>query len=249
MLFPGVGTLVNVVTVLLGAGLGVLLGHRIPDRVRDLVMDALGLVTLLIGGLSAWAVTDAALAAYVGDGAPLLIVLASLVLGGIVGAALRLQERVETVGGALQRRLTRGAGSAERHRFVEGFVAASLVFCTGPLTVLGSLNDGLGNGAEQLYLKATLDGFAAIAFAATFGWGVAASALTILVVQGSLTVVGVLLGDVLPDAHLAAVTAVGGLMLVGVSLRLLRVREIAVADLLPGLLIAPVLVQVVGMVH
>ena len=146
----------------------------------------------------------------------MLIVLASLVLGGIVGAALRLQERVEAVGGALQRRLTRGAGSAERHRFVEGFVTASLVFCTGPLTVLGSLNDGLGNGADQLYLKATLDGFAAIAFAATFGWGVAASALTILVVQGSLTVVGVLLGDVLPDAHLAAVTAVGGLMLVGV---------------------------------
>jgi uncharacterized membrane protein YqgA involved in biofilm formation len=249
MVFPGVGTLVNVVTVLLGAGLGVLLGHRIPDRVRDLVMDALGLVTLLIGGLSAWAVTDAALASYVGNGAPMLIVLASLVLGGILGAALRLQERVETLGGALQRRLTRGAGSAERHRFVEGFVTSSLVFCTGPLTVLGSLNDGLGNGADQLYLKATLDGFAAIAFAATFGWGVAASALTILVVQGSLTVVGVLLGDVLPDAHLAAVTAVGGLMLVGVSLRLLRVREIAVADLLPGLLVAPVLVQVVGMVH
>ena len=249
MLFPGVGTAVNVLTVLLGAGLGVLVGHRIPDRVRDVVMDALGLVTLLIGGLSAWAVTDGALAAYVGDGAPMLIVLASLVLGGIVGAALRLQERVEGLGGVLQRRLSRGAGSAERHRFVEGFVAASLVFCTGPLTVLGSLNDGLGNGADQLFLKATLDGFAAIAFAATFGWGVAASALTVLAVQGSLTVVGVLLGDVLPNAHLSALTAVGGLMLVGVSLRLLRVREIAVADLLPGLLLAPVLVQIVGMVR
>jgi uncharacterized membrane protein YqgA involved in biofilm formation len=247
--FPGVGTLVNVLTVLLGAGVGVLLGHRIPDRVRDLVMDALGLVTLLIGGLSAVAVTDAALASYVGSGAPMLIVLAALVVGGIVGAALRLQARVEQLGGLLQRRLTRGAGSAERHRFVEGFVAASLVFCTGPLTVLGSLNDGLGNGADQLLLKATLDGFAAVAFAATFGWGVAASALTVLVVQGSLTVLGVLLGDVLPDAHLAAVTAVGGLMLVGVALRLLRIREIAVADLLPALLVAPLLVHVVGMVR
>ena len=246
---PGIGTAVNVLTVLLGAAVGVLLGHRIPDRVRDLVMDALGLVVLLIGGLSAVAVTDAALSSYVGSGAPMLIVLAALVVGGIIGATLRLQDRVESLGGALQRRLSSGAGSVERHRFVEGFVAASLVFCTGPLTVLGSLNDGLGNGADQLFLKATLDGFAAIAFAATFGWGVAASAVTVLAVQGSLTLAGVLLGDVLPDAHLSAITAVGGLTLIGVSLRLLRIREIAVADLLPGLLVAPLLVQVVGMVR
>ena len=103
----------------------------------------------------------------------------------------------------------------ERHRFIEGFVVSSLVFCTGPLTILGSLNDGLGQGADQLFLKSALDGFAAIAFAASFGWGVAASALTVLVVQGGLTVVGLLLGDVLPDAHVAALTATGGLLLVG----------------------------------
>ena len=114
-------------------------------------------------------------------------------------------------------------------------MVSSLIFCTGPLTILGSLNDGLGNGADQLFLKSTLDGFAAIAFAASFGWGVAASAVTIVVVQGSLTVLGVALGDVLPDAHLAAVTATGGLLLVGVALRLLRIREIPVADLLPAL--------------
>ncbi len=241
-MFPGVGTVVNVVTVLLGSAIGVLLGHRIPDRVRDLVMDALGLVTLLIGGLSAWAVTDRALVDEVPRGAPVLVVLGALVIGGVVGSLLRIQERVESVGGFLQRRLVGPVASADRRRFIEGFVAASLVFCTGPLTVLGSLNDGLGNGAEQLYLKATLDGFAAIAFAATFGWGVAASAVTIVVVQGSLTVLGVLLGDVLPDPYLAAVTATGGLLLVGVALRLLRIREIPVADLLPALLVAPVLV-------
>jgi uncharacterized protein len=247
--FPGVGTLVNVATVLLGAGLGVLLGHRIPERVRDLVMDTLGLVTLLIGGLSAVAVTDAALTSYVGSGAPLLVVLGALVIGGIVGSLLRVQERIESVGGWLQRRLTGTAAAPERRRFIEGFVTASLVFCTGPLTVLGSLSDGLGNGADQLFLKATLDGFAAIAFAASFGWGVAASAVTVVVVQGALTVVGVLVGDVLPDAHLAALTAVGGLMLVGVGLRLLRIREIPVADLLPALLVAPVLVQIVGAIR
>lgn len=248
-MIPGVGTAVNVVTVLVGAGAGVLLGHRLPVRTRDVVTDCLGLVTLLIAALSAMAVVEPALSDEVGSSAPLLIVLGALVLGGIAGSLLRLESRVESLGGWLQRRLVGGAGSVERHRFIEGFVVSSLVFCTGPLTILGSLSDGLGLGADQLFLKATLDGFAAIAFAASFGWGVAASALTVLVVQGGLTVLGVLLGDVLPDAHLAALTATGGLLLVGVALRLLRVREIPVADLLPALLVAPLLVQFAAWLH
>lgn len=248
-MIPGIGTLVNVGTVLVGSAAGVLLGNRLPVRTRDVVTDALGLVTLLIAGTSATAVLDADLAAYVGTAAPMLIVLGSLLVGGIVGSLLRLESRVEALGGWLQRRLAGDAGSAERHRFVEGFVIASLVFCTGPLTILGSLNDGLGNGADQLFLKAALDGFAAIAFAASFGWGVAASALTVVVVQGGLTLVGMGLGDVLPAAHLAAVTATGGLLLVGVALRLLRVREIPVADLLPALLVAPLLVQLAGVLR
>lgn len=242
-MIPGIGTLVNVATVLIGALIGVLLGNRLPARTRDVVTDALGLVTLLIAGTSAIAVLSPELSDRVGSSAPILIVLSSLLIGGIVGSLLRLEERVESLGGWLQRRLTKEAGSVDRQRFIEGFVTSSLIFCTGPLTILGSLNDGLGNGADQLFLKATLDGFAAIAFAASFGWGVAASAVTIVVIQGSLTVVGLLLGDVLPDAHLAAITATGGLLLVGVALRLLRIREVPVADLLPALLVAPVLVQ------
>ena len=239
----GTGTVVNVATVLVGATIGVLLGNRLPVRTRDVVTDALGLVTLLIAGTSAVAVLDPGLAREVGTSAPMLIVLGSLLVGGIVGSLLRLEARVESFGGWLQKRMSGETGSVERHRFIEGFVTASLLFCTGPLTILGSLNDGLGNGADQLYLKAVLDGFAAIAFAASFGWGVAASALTVIAIQGSLTVVGALLGDVLPAAHLAALTAVGGLLLVGVALRLLRIREIPVADLLPALLVAPLLVQ------
>jgi len=242
----GTGTAVNVATVLLGSAVGVLAGNRLPSRTRDLVTDALGLVTLLIAALSAVAVTDPALSDAVGSHAPLLIVLASLVVGGIVGSLLRLEERVESLGGWLQQRLSGASDSVERARFIEGFVTSSLVFCTGPLTILGSLSDGLGHGADQLYLKATLDGFAAIAFAASFGWGVAASALTVLVVQGSITALGAVLGDVLSDAGLAAVTAAGGLMLVGVALRLLRIREIAVADLLPGLVVAHLLVSAVA---
>lgn len=244
-MIPGTGTAVNVATVLLGSLVGVLLGHRLPERTRDAVTDGLGLVTLLIAAGSAAAVGDEALEAAVGASAPMLIVLGSVLLGGIAGSLLRLEQRVEGLGGLVQARLAHGgeAGNVERQRFVEGFVVASLVFCTGPLAVLGSLNDGLGKGADELYLKAAIDGFAAVAFAASFGWGVAASALTVLVVQGSLTLLGLGLGDVLPPAHLAAVTAVGGLLLVGVSLRLLRIREIPVADLLPALLVAPVLVE------
>ncbi len=242
-MIPGTGTAVNVVTVLLGAVLGKLLGNRLPVRTRELVTDALGLTTLLIAATSAAVVLDEDLAERVGDSAPLLIVLGSLVIGGVVGSLLRLEERVEQFGGWMQRRLAGETGSVERQRFIDGFVLSSLIFCTGPLTVLGSLNDGLGNGADQLFLKATLDGFAAMAFAASFGLGVAASAVTIVVVQGGLTVVGVLLGDVLSDATLAAVTATGGLLLVGVALRLLRIREIPVVNLLPALLVAPVLVQ------
>jgi uncharacterized membrane protein YqgA involved in biofilm formation len=246
---PGLATLVNVATVLAGAIIGVALGNRMPRRTRDVVTDALGLVTLLIAATSALDVLSPDLSDEIGDSAPMLVVLGSLVVGAIVGSLLRLEQRLEGLGGWLQRRLSSAAGSTERDRFIEGFVVSSLVFCSGPLTILGSLNDGLGNGPEQILLKAALDGFAAVAFAASFGWGVAASALTIVVVQGTLTLVGVGLGDVLPAAHLAAITAVGGLLLVGVALRLLRIREIPVADLLPALLVAPALVEVARLLH
>ncbi len=248
-MIPGVGTAVNVAAVLVGAALGRLVGNRLPARTRELVTDGLGLVTLLIAATSAMAVLEPQLTDEVGDNAPMLIVLGAVLIGGIAGSLLRLEMRVESFGGWLQRKLAGETSSAERHRFIEGFVISSLIFCTGPLTILGALNDGLGNGADQLFLKSALDGFAAIAFAAAFGWGVAASVLTIVLIQGSLTVVGVLLGDVLPDAHLAAITATGGLLLVGIALRLLRIREIPVADLLPALLVAPVLVLFVGAVR
>jgi hypothetical protein len=248
--FPGVGTLVNVLAVLVGTGIGVLVGHRLTQRTRDVVTDALGLVTLLIAASAALAVSDPALTAAVGDSAPMLIVLGALVLGGIVGSMLGIEDGLERFGAWLQRRLTRRlpadrSDGAERQRFIEGFVTASLVFCVGPLTVLGSINDGLGNGADELFLKSALDGFASIAFAASLGWGVGASALAVLVVQGSLTAFGAVLGDILPDAHVAALTATGGLMLVGVALRLLRLKPLPVGDLLPGLVLAPLLTAAV----
>jgi uncharacterized membrane protein YqgA involved in biofilm formation len=274
-MFPGFGTVVNVAAVLTGSGLGLLLGHRLPRRTRDTVTDALGLVTLLIGGLSALEVTSSALTSAVGPSAPVLIVLGSLLIGGIIGSLLDIEARLEGFGGWLRQLLARrrghgahdglrgggahdglggaelgsAAGSDARSRFIEGFVSASLVFCVGPLTILGSLSDGLGLGSQQLILKATLDGFASIAFAASLGIGVMASAVAVAAVQGSLTLVGLLIGSSMPAAHLAALTATGGLMLLGVGLRLLHIRMVPVGNLLPALVVAPALVQVVAVLR
>ncbi len=243
-MFIGVGTLTNVATVTVGSGLGLIVGHRLSERVRSTVTSALGLVTLLIAAQSTMAVSDPDLLRAVGTSAPVLIVLGALVIGGIIGSWFRLEDRLEETGAWLQRRLTKGDTGESRDRFVQGFVLSSLVFCVGPLTILGSINEGLGNGADQLLLKSVLDGFASLAFAASFGIGVMASALSIALIQGSLTALGALLGSFLPDAHLLALTATGGLILIGVAFRLLNLKAIPVADLLPALVMAPILCQI-----
>lgn len=259
--FPGLGTMINVATVVVGALLGMAVGHRLPERTRSVVTDCLGLVTLLVAALSCVSVTDPALVAAVGNGVPVLVVLGSLLIGSIVGSLARIEERLEGLAGTLQawfdRRTRAGRGPASesaaegaggdgaRERFIEGWLTASLLFCVGPLTILGSLSDGLGRGIDQLTLKSVLDGFAALAFASSFGVGVLLSAVSVAVVQGVLTLAGVVLGSVLPDAQIAAITAVGGLMLVGIGLRLLRIRDVPVGNMLPAIVVAPVLTQLV----
>jgi uncharacterized membrane protein YqgA involved in biofilm formation len=221
---------VNVLTVLVGTTIGVLVGHRLPERTRTVV-------------------TDGALEYAVGSSAPMLIVLGSILIGGITGSLLRVEDRLEDFGGVLQRAVVRrfgaGTGSEARERFIQGFVTSSLVFCVGPLTILGSINEGLGNGADQLLLKAALDGFASIAFAASFGWGVGFSVISLVVIQGGLTLLGASLGSFVPDAHLSALTATGGLLLIGVAFRLLELKQVKVADFLPALLVAPLLTELV----
>ena len=176
----------------------------------------------------------------------------------MVGSLLRIEERLSGLAGSIQgwvasrsrsRDGTPDAADAARERFIEGWLTASLLFCVGPLTILGSISDGLGRGIEQLTLKSVLDGFAALAFASTFGIGVLMSALSVAVIQGLLTVVGVLLGSVLPDAHIAALTATGGLMLAGIGLRLLRIRDVPVGNMLPALVVAPLLTQLVAVIR
>lgn len=245
----GTGTLVNVLTVLIGGGLGLLLGERLPERVRTTVTGALGLITLVIAAQAIVALGDEALVRAVGESAPLLIVLGALLMGGIVGSLARLEDRLTGLGDVLRRWLSRGASEADapaRARFVDGFVVSSLVFCVGPLAILGSLQEGIGDGPDQLLLKATLDGFASVAFAASLGAGVLASAVSVGVIQGGLTLTGVLVGGLVPDAQIAAVTATGGVLLLGVALRLLDLGRLRVGDLLPALLVAPLLTSLIS---
>lgn len=252
----GLGTLINIVTILVGSAAGVAFGNRLPERTSRTITDALGMVTLVIAASNIVAFRDPDFVAVAGSGS-LLVVLASLIVGGTIGSLARIEDRLEGFGGWLQRRLgaregRRGAAGAQaatggeaaaaaRARFIEGFVDASLIFCIGPLAVLGSLSDGLGRGIDQLVLKSTMDGFFSIAFASTMGWGVAASAIAVGAYQGALTLLAVALGGVLPAAVTASMTATGGILLLGVGLRLLHIRQVAVGDMMPAIVVAPVI--------
>lgn len=229
------------VAIVVGSAVGVAVGSRLPERTRDLITSALGLVVLVVAALNVVAITDPEWQADVGSSAPLLIVLGSVVIGGVIGSLLRVEQRMESIGGWLQRKLSRTSGSQARQRFIEGFVDASLLFVIGPLAILGALSDGLGQGIDQLALKSTLDGIASVAFAATLGWGVAASAISVGIVQGVFTLIGVGVGAVVASSLIASITATGGILLIGVGLRLLRVTNLAVGDLLPALIVAPLL--------
>lgn len=256
---PGLGTALNVATIVVGSVLGMAIGHRFPDRVRTVVTDVLGLMTIVMAGLSAATVTDAAFADAVGRGAPILVVLGALLVGSITGSLLRIEDRLEGLAGRVQARLAARtpsvldegtpAGTSARERFVEGWLTASLLFCVGPLTILGSLSDGMGHGIDQLALKSVLDGFAALAFASTFGVGVLLAAVSVAVVQGGLTLVGVVAGSFLSAASIAALTATGGVILGSTGLRLLRMKEMPVGDMLPALVVAPLLTQLVSALH
>jgi uncharacterized protein len=231
----GTGTLLNAGTVLVGAALGSLLGDRLPERIRETVMHVLGLVVVLVGvdqGLAAFRppLTDL----FRGS---VLIVLGSVVVGGIVGEVIGIERGLTAFGGHLKRRFGRG-----QSRFTEGFVAASLLFCVGPLTILGSIQDGLSGDYSLLAVKSMLDGFAALAFASALGWGVGFSVIVILIYQGSLTLLAGGASGLFSATVIAAITATGGVLILGIGLRLLELREVRVANLLPSLLLAPVAV-------
>lgn len=243
----GLGTLINIGTIVTGSAIGVAIGSKLPERTNRVVTDALGLITLIMGGLNLAALGDPEFVGAVGAAAPFLIVIGSLLIGSIIGSLLGIESRLELFGSFLHAKVGAKAGaSAARDRFIQGFVDASLIFAIGPLAILGSFSDGMGLGIDQLVLKSVLDGFASIAFAASLGWGVAFAALPVGIWQGLLTLAAFALGSVLPGSHIAALTATGGVLLLGVGLRLLNIRAVSVADMLPALIVAPILTSVVA---
>lgn len=244
-MFIGFGTVANVVTVAIGSGIGLLFGSRIPERTRELITSTLGLITLFMGVSSATSMSSEALSGVVGKGG-LLVVVAALLIGGIIGSALRIEQRLEGAADWLRGKL---ADDEDSGQFVDAVVTPTLLFCVGPLMILGTLSDGLGRGADQLLVKSVLDGFAAIAFAASLGIGVLVSAVLVGVLQGAMTLLAWLLGDFLSLAQIDALTATGGIILMALSLRLLRLKQIPVGDLLPALLIAPLIVAAASAVH
>jgi uncharacterized membrane protein YqgA involved in biofilm formation len=236
------GTLINAAAVLAGTTLGTLLGGRLPERIRETVMHGLGLFTLVLGvsqGLEAFRppLSDLTRGA-------VLIILGSVLVGGVLGELLRIERGLDRAGEALKARFGRGQA-----RFTEGFVVASLVFCVGPLTILGSIQDGLTGDYQLLAIKSLLDGFGALAFASALGWGVGFSVITILVYQGALSLSATALAGAFSDAMIAAMSAVGGILIIGIGLRLLSLREVRVANLLPALVLAPAAVAVLEAVR
>jgi uncharacterized membrane protein YqgA involved in biofilm formation len=229
------GTFINVGTVLLGTLIGTLVGSRLPVGLQERVMAGLGLVTLVIG-------VDLALAWR--DTNP-LYVLGGVLLGGLVGEAIGIERGLEAFGDRVQR-----AFSRDRHSTVsEAFVTASLLFCVGPLTVVGSIQNGLSGDYQALATKAVLDGFASIAISSTLGWGVALAAFTVLVVQGGISLAAGLFEHILPEGSeaLAALTSAGGVLIIGISLKLLALKDVKVGNFLPALVIAPALVGLVSL--
>ena len=217
-------------TVLAGTLVGVLAGSRLPEGMQQRVLAGLGLVTLVIG-------VDLALEWRETQALP-LYVLGGVVLGGIVGEALAIEARLERLGDRIQAATSSGEGSTVS----QAFVTASLLFCVGPLTVVGAIQDGLTGDHEALVTKSLLDGFASVALASTLGWGVAISALTILIVQGGISLGAGVFEDVLVGETLSALTSAGGILIIGISLKLLALKDVRVGNFLPALVIAPALV-------
>ncbi|MDY6939131.1 MAG: DUF554 domain-containing protein [Cyanobacteriota bacterium] len=228
------GTWVNVLTVLVGTTLGLLLERRLPVKMQKIITQGIGLLTLWLG----FEMADRLLEVEVGRANGVILGLLVTIIGGILGEWWQLEERLSAIGDGLKKRF-RGKG-----RFTEGFVAASILFCVGPMTLIGSLNNGLTGDAALLNVKATMDGIVSVALAGSYGIGVGFSTVIIAIYQGGISLgAGVLagiIGDPTVDPGILLATGVGGLTIVATGLNLLEVTRIRVASFLPGLAIAPI---------
>jgi uncharacterized membrane protein YqgA involved in biofilm formation len=233
------GTWINVFTVIIGSSVGLLLRHRLPRSMQQVIIQAVGLMTLVIGFAMARSLAEVEAGPI--DG--IILALLTMVAGGLLGEWWQIEKRLNQLGDRLKAQVKGGS------KFTEGFVAASLLFCIGPMTILGSINNGLSGDNTLLTLKATMDGLASIALTGSYGIGVAFSTLTVLVVQGSLSLLAgefaTLIPDPTVDPRILILTGVGGLMILGLGLNLLEVAQVRVASFLPALGLGPILVALV----
>ncbi|HLO83748.1 MAG TPA: DUF554 domain-containing protein [Nostocaceae cyanobacterium] len=229
------GTWINVFTVLIGTTIGLLLKKHLPLRLQQIITQAVGLITVFIGLQMAGSFSQVRSSRI--DG--VVLGLLALVIGGLLGEWWKLEDKLYSLGDFIKARF-RGSGL-----FTEGFVAASLLFCVGPMAIIGSINNGLTGNNTILLLKATMDGLTSIALTSSFGLGVGFSVLVILVYQGGISLLAGFFAQALPnpanDPHLLLITGVGGLTIVGLGFNLLQITQIRVASFLPALIVAPLL--------
>ncbi|HET8913830.1 MAG TPA: DUF554 domain-containing protein [Ktedonobacteraceae bacterium] len=239
-----VGTLINFATVIVGSTLGLLIGRRLPERIKVIVVSAIGLITIVLGVSSAIKTENA------------LIPLVALVVGSVIGELINIDRGINTLGDWLKKRFERLGSQSDQQNFTMAYVLASLQFCVGPLTILGAINDGLSGDFSLLAIKSVLDGFSAIMFASSFGFGVLFSGVTVLVVQGSISLLAGLIKPLLisnpalkmgMQPRVIELTAVGGVILIGLGLNILEIKRIKVANMLPALIIAPLIVALLAL--
>lgn len=224
----GLGTLINTATVLIGGMAGIAMGDKIPDRVRLIVVQVIGMVTIGLG-LSDLLKTH-----------NMVFPLLGMVFGAVIGEVLRIEDRLEGIGEVIRKRF---AKRQDPGPFISGFVTATLLFCIGPLTILGAIQDASGETPQLYIIKGTLDGFMSVIFGAIHGVGVLFSAVSVFVVQGTLTLFGTQLDSLLNDRMRIELFATGGLAVMAIGLNLLDIKKIRLGSLLPGLIVTPVLVQ------
>ncbi len=230
------GTFINVIAILIGSGIGMLFGPRLPDRIKSTVLSGMGIFTGAVG-MQMFLKTE-----------NMLIVLGALVLGAILGEWLRIEDWMQNLGAWIEKRIS-GSPEGASGRFVRGFLAASVLYCTGPMAVLGSISDGLSGDYLTLSIKSVLDGFLSIAFSSALGMGVAFSALPVFSYQGMITLLAARLNAIVSPAMMNEMTATGGILLIGIAISsMLELKKIRVGNFLPALAIAPAIVYILGLI-
>jgi uncharacterized membrane protein YqgA involved in biofilm formation len=229
------GTIINVIAIIAGSLIGIIFGARLPDKLKDTVVNGMGLFTAAIG-----------LQMFLGT-AQSLVVLGALIIGAVLGEWWRIEDGIANLGLWLQERFTGSSEGGTSSRFVRGFLAASLLYCTGPIAIMGSIQDGLTGDFQLLAVKSVLDGFISIAFASTLGIGVMFSILPVFVYQGGISLLSGTLSSVITEAMMTEMTATGGVILFGLAISsLLEIKKIRVGNFLPAILVAPLIVWVVA---